>query len=65
MIVGVGAVFVGTAWSWENWGGKVGAWIRKNVTPVTSAVAEVSKQPDDRAGDDSTAVEPHDPEKHA
>jgi hypothetical protein len=59
MIVGIGAVFVGTAWSWENWGDKVGAWIRKNVTPVTSAVADVSKQPDD------AAAETHDPEKHA
>jgi hypothetical protein len=59
MIVGIGAVFVGTAWSWENWGAKVGAWIRKNVTPVTSAVADVSKQPDDGPADT------RDSEKHA
>jgi hypothetical protein len=65
MIVGVGAVFVGTAWSWENWGAKVGAWIRKNVTPVTSAVAEVSKRPADTGDDGSTAAEAQDPEKHA
>lgn len=53
MIFGVGAVFVGTAWSWENWGARVGAWIRKNVTPVTSAVADVSKRPDDTTDDAS------------
>jgi hypothetical protein len=59
MIVGIGAVFVGTAWTWEGWGAKVGAWIRKNVTPVTSAVAEVSKQPEDADSDASH------PDQHA
>jgi hypothetical protein len=63
MIVGVGTVFVGTAWTWEGWGDKVAAWIRKNVTPVTSAIAEVSRQPED-AGEDTPAAA-HDPENHA
>ncbi|MCX6031912.1 MAG: hypothetical protein NT169_21765 [Chloroflexi bacterium] len=59
MILGLGAVFFGTAWTWEGWGRKVAAWIRNNVMPVTQAVADVSKRSED-AG--SSAF---DPEQHA
>ena len=51
MILGVGVIFAGTAWSWEDWGGKVAAWIRKNVKPVTDAVADVSRRADDDDAD--------------
>ena len=50
MILGVGTVFFGAAWTWEGWGAKVAAWIRNNVTPVTDAVVEVSRHAD--ASDD-------------
>lgn len=59
MILGLGAVFFGTAWTWEGWGRKVAAWIRNNVTPVTQAVADVSKRPEE--AEDSAS----DPKKHA
>jgi hypothetical protein len=59
MSLGVGAVFFGTVWTWEGWGRKVGRWIRNNVTPVTGAVADVSRHPDDPAHDaDQTAHKP-------
>ena len=47
MILGVGAVFFGVAWTWEGWGARVAAWIKTNVTPITEAVADASKRPDD------------------
>jgi hypothetical protein len=47
MIVGVGVVFAGTAWTWQGWGRKVAAWIRNNVAPITDAVVEVSKRAED------------------
>lgn len=50
MVFAVGAVFVGTAWTWEGWGARVAAWIRKNVKPVTDAVSEVSRRPEDGSG---------------
>lgn len=43
MIVGLGVVFAGTAWTWEGWGSKVACWIRTNVTPITDAIADVSR----------------------
>ena len=58
MILGVGTVFFGAAWTWEGWGAKAAAWIRNNVTPVTDAVVAVSKQPEDSDSDAS------DPEQH-
>jgi len=55
MMLGVGVVFFGAAWTWEGWGAKVAAWIRNNVTPVTDAVAEVSRH--DEAADDQSPTD--------
>lgn len=44
LILGVGVAFFGVAWTWEGWAAKVAAWIRNNVTPVTDAVADVSRR---------------------
>ncbi len=53
MSLGVGAVFFGTAWTWQGWGRKVAGWIRNNVTPISEAVADVSRRAED--GADETA----------
>lgn len=53
MIVGVGAAFFITAWTWEGWGKFVAAWVNNNVTVVSNAVIEAGRA----AGDDS-APEP-------
>jgi hypothetical protein len=37
-------VFIGTAWTWEGWGRKVGQWIRNNVAPIPEAISDVSKR---------------------
>ncbi len=39
LIVGVGAAFFVTAWSWENWGQKVAGWINQNIAPIPQAAA--------------------------
>jgi hypothetical protein len=42
MIVGVLAVFVVLAWTWEGWGAKVAGWINRNVTVVADAALEAN-----------------------
>ncbi len=46
LILGTGAAFFVTAWSWENWGQRVAAWISKNVAPVPQALATATARSD-------------------
>jgi hypothetical protein len=55
MSLGVGMVFIGTVWTWEGWGRKVGAWIRNNVTPVSDAIVDVSKRAETSAPEAQSA----------
>lgn len=46
LILGTGAAFFFTAWSWENWGQKVAGWINYNVAPIPQAVAAAANRSD-------------------
>lgn len=46
LILGTGAAFFVTAWSWENWGQKVAGWIDYNVAPIPQAVAAAAGRSD-------------------
>jgi hypothetical protein len=46
LILGTGAAFFVTAWSWENWGQKVAGWIDYNVAPIPQAVAAAASRSD-------------------
>jgi hypothetical protein len=49
LLLGIGAAFLATAWTWEGWGAKAAAWIEANITPIPQAVARVSALTDDGA----------------
>jgi len=49
MILGTGAAFLATAWTWEGWGPKVANWLDANVAPIPQAVATVNSRADGRA----------------
>lgn len=49
MILGTGAAFFVTAWSWEGWGAKVAHWLDVNVAPIPQAVVAVNNRADGSA----------------
>ncbi len=49
MILGTGAAFFLTAWTWEGWGPKVAHWLDANVAPIPQAVVAVNSRADGSA----------------